>query len=102
MATLVIDLVEGSEVEMTCHLVETENLLGRSTVIDLTAHGDNKFRQIDHRTIEYIIFGNAKYVLKKGAKKGAEDEEEEKKKGEPKWDLKNLAVGNWFSTTSYY
>ncbi len=42
-----------------------------------------------------------KYVLKKGGKK-AEAEEEEKKKGEPLWDPKDLAVGNWFSTTEYF
>jgi hypothetical protein len=29
---------------MTCHLVEAENMLGRSTVIDLNAKGENKFR----------------------------------------------------------
>ena len=68
---------------MTCHLVKAENLLGRSTVIDLTAKTDNKFRKIDHRTIEYIIAYNTKYVLKKGSKKAEKDEEE--KKGE-KWD----------------
>ena len=84
---------------MTCHLVKAENLLGRSTVIDLTAKTDNKFRQIDHRTIEYIIANNTKYVLKKGSKKAEKDEEE--KKGE-KWDKRQLAVGNWFSGTSYF
>lgn len=38
--------------------------------------------------------------MKKGAKKLAEDEE--KKKDGEKWDKRQLAVGNWFSTTSYY
>ena len=85
---------------MICHLVKAENHLGRSTVIDLTAKTENKFRQIDHRTIESIIFKNVKYSLKKGAKKVEEDEE--KKKDGPKWDAKKLAVGNWFSGTSYF
>ena len=31
-----------------------------------------------------------------------DEEETKKKKDEPKWDSKNLAVGNWFSGTSYY
>ena len=84
---------------MTCHLVNTENNLGRSTVIDLDAKGENKFRQIDHRTIEFIVFKNVKYVLKKGAKKAKEEEEEEKKKDAPKWNAKELAIGNWFSGT---
>lgn len=34
----------------------------------------------------------------------ADDEEEKKKDGKdaPKWDTKKLAVGNWFSGTSYF
>jgi hypothetical protein len=60
---------EGELTTMICHLVKVENNLGRSTVIDLTAKTDNKFRQVDHRTIESIIFKNVKYSLKKGAKK---------------------------------
>lgn len=47
------------------------------------------------------MFKNVKYVLKKGAKKAADDEEVKKKKDEPLWDPKKLAVGNWFSTTMY-
>ncbi len=86
---------------MICHLVEAENMLGRSTVIDLSAKGENKFRQVDHRSIEYIILRNVKYTLKKSGKKQPADEEmkEEKKQ---KWDTKKLAVGNWFSGTRYF
>ena len=80
-------------------MVQVENNLGRSLVIDLGSKSPNKFRQVDHRSIDYIIFQNVKYVLKKGSKA---HEEEEKKKGEPKWDNKQLAVGNWFSGTNYY
>ena len=54
---------------MICHLVEAENMLGRSTVIDLNAKGENKFRQVDHRSIEFIILRNIKYTLKKSGKK---------------------------------
>ena len=82
-----------------------ENNLGRSLVYDLAASGPSKYRQVDHRSIESIIFQNVKYVLKKGAKRVGDDdddEEEKKKRDEPKWDSKNLAVGNWFSGTSYY
>ena len=84
---------------MTCHMVQVENNLGRSLVIDLASTSANKFRQVDHRSIDYIIFQNIKYILKKGSKA---QEEEKKNKDEPKWDTKNLAVGNWFSGTSYY
>jgi len=91
---------------MICHLVEAENMLGRSTVIDLSAKTENKFRQVDHRTIEWLIIKNVKYVLKKGASKKVADEEmkegEDKKKKEPKWDISKLIVGNWFSGTRYF
>jgi len=54
---------------MVCHLVNSEGTLGRSTVIDLSSKHENKFRQVDHRTINYLIINNTKYVLKKGGKK---------------------------------
>lgn len=88
---------------MTCHLVNVENNLGRSTVIDLNANTPSKFRQIDHRTIQYIIFKNVKYSLKKGGgKKAGSDEEEEEKKIGALWNKKELKVGNWFSITNYF
>jgi hypothetical protein len=87
LAALSKGIIEGQPCNMICHLVKAENLLGRSTVIDLTAKTENKFRQIDHRTIESIIYKNVKYSLKKGAKRAAEDEEEKKDSG-PKWDSK--------------
>lgn len=100
-AKLAKQLTEGELCTMICHLVKVENNLGRSTVIDLQATTPSKFRQIDHRTIEWIVYKNVKYVLKKGAKKAGDQEEEKKKKDEPLWDPKKLAAGNWFSTTMY-
>ncbi|TNV81452.1 hypothetical protein FGO68_gene12261 [Halteria grandinella] len=102
LSQLVKDLTQGELCTMTCHLVKVENNLGRSTVIDLTAKTENKFRQIDHRTIQWIIYKNVKYVLKKGGKKEEAGDDEEKKKNEPLWNPKDLAVGNWFSATNYY
>jgi len=58
---------------MVCHLVKAESSLGRSTVIDLTTKHANKFRQVDHRSINYIIINNKKYILKKGGKKQPKD-----------------------------
>lgn len=93
---------------MTCHLVKVENNLGRSTVIDLTVplkgatQQNVRFRQIDHRTIEWIVFKNVKYVLKKGGKKADSDDEDIHRSGKALWDPKQLAVGNWFSTTDYF
>ena len=86
---------------MTCHMLEVENNLGRSLVIDLGATSESKFRQVDHRTIESIIFKNVKYVLTKGGKSFS-DIDTQIPKDEPKWDSSKLAIGNMFSGTSYY
>ncbi len=101
---LVKSMLDGEICQMQCYLVNCDNELGRSTVIDLTAKGDNKFRQVDHRTIEYIIIRNKKYILKKGGKKVAVEDEEmdDGKKKEPKWDFSQLTVGTWFSGTRYF
>lgn len=96
-------MLDGEACEMQCYLVNCDGGLGRSTVIDLTAKGDNKFRQVDHRTIDFIIIRNKKYVLKKGGKKAVADEEmDDGKKKEPKWDYSKLAAGTWFSGTRYF
>ena len=50
------DITTGKDCTMICHMIEVENNLGRSLVIDLSAKTASKFRQIDHRTIESIIF----------------------------------------------
>lgn len=58
------EIVIGKECEMTCYLTSSDNQLGRSSVIDLNApHGMN-FRQIDHRTINWMVLRNVKYVVK--------------------------------------
>ncbi len=87
---------------MTCAMVEVENNLGRSLVIDLKTSSDNKYRQIDHRTIDSIIFKNIKYVLKRSGGKNFSDVETHIPKDEAKWDPAKLAIGNIFSGTSYY
>ena len=58
------ELIEGEPCEMVCHLSKTENNMGRSwvTALNVPAAWHNS-RQIDHRTIEYIIFKNVKYSL---------------------------------------
>ena len=94
MATLARELIEGEECTMVCHLVKAESSLGRSTVIDLSTSHANKFRKVDHRSINWIIINNCKYVLKKGGKKRVVEESDDemggadkKKKDEPKWDF---------------
>lgn len=95
-------VTEGESCQLTCFLVEVENHLGRSTVIDLGAKSDNKFKQIDHRSIDSITIRNVKYVLKKAGAKGEVFGDVAAGKDEPKWNYANLAVGNWFSTTNYF
>ena len=61
----------------------------------------NNFRQVDHRTIEHIIYRNVKYTLGKKAA-GSEEFPLKYAKNAPKWSATKLAVGNWFSSVSYY
>lgn len=106
MSKFAKDVIEGEECTLVCHLVKAEASLGRSTVIDISTSSPNKFRQVDHRTINYIIINNCKYVLKKGAKKQVEESDDEmdgkKDKDKPLWDASKLQVGDSFSGTSYY
>jgi hypothetical protein len=90
------ETTEGENCEMTCHLLESDNNLGRSLVIDLNASAPSNFRQVDHRTIEYIIYKNVKYQL--GKRDPGYDELPVKvDHTQPKWKEANLVKGNWFS-----
>lgn len=86
------ELIEGEICTMVCRLIQTEQSLGRSTVIDFSAASENKFRQVDHRTIDNIVYKNIRYILKKGGKKMSEDEIVAlcNDKDRPKWDYKKL------------
>ena len=81
-------MIEGEVCNIVCHLVKAESNLGRSTVIDLFSTKESKFRQIDHRTIDFIIINNTKYELKKasGKKVTVHKDDDEKKKDAQKWD----------------
>lgn len=109
VSTFSKEITEGEECTLVCYIVSAEGSLGRSTVIDLSSNHANKFRQVDHRSIISVILRNVKYVNKKGGKKldkaDESDDEMDGGKGkanEPKWDHKDLKVGNIFSGTSYY
>lgn len=59
------DLNKGEERTLIGYLLEVNNEMGRSTAIDLEIEkGQNRLRQIDHRTINYLIFKNTKYIVK--------------------------------------
>jgi hypothetical protein len=96
LKSFVKEIAAGKECTIIGHLLNTESKLGRSTVIDLTAPHGNNIRMVDHRSIDFMIYKNKKYIIGKSAK------EEEQKKEDQKWDLGKLAVGNWFSLTQYY
>lgn len=72
-------------------------------MIDLDADCDkNRFRLVDHRSIESIIFKNVKYVLKSSGGKSFRDIDTELDRFAQKWDQTQLKVGDMFSGTTYY
>lgn len=63
---------KGEERVLTGYLVSTETGFGRSMVIDLeadrsksTADWDSRLKQVDHRTLNWLVFKNVKYSVKK-------------------------------------
>lgn len=46
-------------------LISPEPLMGRSTVIDFDVEAEYKVRQVDHRTLQWLIVDGIKYVVKK-------------------------------------
>jgi hypothetical protein len=63
--TVVYTKQDGSERTLVGRLMDTENLMGRSNVIDLQIQTGNPLRQVDHRTIKSIILKGTKYIVKK-------------------------------------
>ena len=58
---LIEQCLQGRERTITCYLVKSENNLGRSSIIELATGG---FKQVDHRSIKWLIVNNVKYTLK--------------------------------------
>lgn len=56
------DLLTGKETTIVGRLSNSDNKLGRSLVVDLMQKG---YRQVDHRTINWLIINNVKYTVKK-------------------------------------
>jgi len=46
------------------YMVQTEAKMGRSQVIDLEAPPKQRYRLVDHRTINWLVLKNVKYVVK--------------------------------------
>lgn len=68
-------MLKGEERTMIGYVVGTEPILGRSMVIDVelekiispTKTGENydkRLRQVDHRSLNWLIYKNVKYTLK--------------------------------------
>lgn len=55
---------DGTPRTIRGRLVKHEALLGRSMVEDLDKNPNDRLRQIDHRTIEFIVVEGVKYIVK--------------------------------------
>ena len=91
---------ENESKVITGHLVSCENNLGRSVIVDLNEPASNNIRQVDHRTIEWIIYKNVKYS--QGVRSTIEDLPLKEVKDERNFDTSKIAPGNWFCEISYY
>lgn len=58
------EALQGKERTLVGYLIKAEPKMGRSEVIDLEAEGDHRMRLVDHRTINWMIIKNVKYVTK--------------------------------------
>ena len=94
LANIAKIIAAGEIATLTGHLVKSELHTGRTLIIDLK--DSNSFKQVDHRTIQYIILKNVKYTL------GSKSElprflETYKPSNDSKWNTKKLTVGDWLS-----
>ena len=56
------EILVGRESTLIGRLSRSEGKLGRSLVIDLPTQG---YRQVDHRTLKWLVINNTKYIIKK-------------------------------------
>ena len=56
------ECLTGKESTLVCRLSKAEGKLGRSTVIDVPSQG---YRQVDHRTIKWLVMDNVKFTTTK-------------------------------------
>jgi len=60
--TVAFTKANGDERILTGHLFSVEPNLGRTNVIDLeVAHGSHNHRQVDNRTISWLVLDNIRY-----------------------------------------
>lgn len=59
------DLITGESRTLTGYLLSVDRQTGRSMVVDLEIpHDKNRIRQVDNRTLKWLIFKGVKYILK--------------------------------------
>jgi len=60
------ELLKGEKRELTGYFVDVDESTGRFKVVDLNADGvgQARFRQVDPRTLEWVIIRGVKYVAK--------------------------------------
>ena len=56
------EILAGKETTIIGRLSKADGKLGRSLVIDLPTQG---YRQVDHRTLKWLLIRNVKYSIKK-------------------------------------
>ena len=62
--TVQFQKITGETRLMRCRFIKAETLLGRSYVQEIGLGLSFELKQIDHRTLEFIIVNNVKYVSK--------------------------------------
>ena len=93
-------MIEGEECEIDGHLIDSDNFMGRSMIVDLNAPANNNIRQVDHRTIQSIVLRNVKYSL--GRKVAGTEVPLKPDYDLPRWNDEKLKKGDWFSQVTYY
>jgi endo-alpha-1,4-polygalactosaminidase (GH114 family) len=59
------EALKGKERTLVGYLLQTEQKMGRSLVIDLQVAAErNRIRLVDHRTLNWLILQNVKYTVK--------------------------------------
>lgn len=61
---IIKEILAGEERTITAHIISIDRNRGRVTVVDMNAPKNNNVRQVDPRTLNWLIIGNIKYVLK--------------------------------------
>ena len=55
---------KGENRTLIGYTTKVENGFGRSLVVDLQAENSDRMRLVDHRTLNWLIFKNVRYVVK--------------------------------------